>query len=103
MNCRSGDIQVGFENNSLAVGVQMATQRLFAEFNWQMDTKLFSPQGKFNLQIDTLDIKIAMKQSANVQKKPRLEVAQLKLGNIQVAPTWRSKLFANVSRSQANL
>jgi len=80
---RSGDIQVGFENNSLAVGVQMATQRLFAEFNWQMDTKLFSPQGKFNLQIDTLDIKIAMKQSANVQKKPRLEVAQLKLGNVQ--------------------
>jgi len=80
---RSGDIQVGFENNSLVVSVQLATQLLFAEFNWQMETKLFSPKGKFNLQIDGLDIKIAMKQSANIQKKPRLEVAQLKLGNIQ--------------------
>lgn len=84
MNGRSGDIQVGFENNSLVVSVQLATQLLFAEFNWQMETKLFSPKGKFNLQIDGLDIKIAMKQSANVQKKPRLQVAQLKLGNIQV-------------------
>ena len=73
MNGRSGDIQIGLENNSAVVGVQVATQRLSAEFDWQLDTKLFSPQGKLRLQIDGLDIKLAMKQSINVQKKPDLK------------------------------
>jgi hypothetical protein len=46
--------------------------------------KVYSPKGKISLEIDGLDIKIGLKQPVNVQKKPRLEVLKLKLGNIQV-------------------
>ena len=82
--CRSGDIQMGFENNSLVIGIQVATQQLLGKFNWELDTKLFSPKGKFDVQIDSLDINIGLSQSADVRKKPKLKVARLHLGNIHV-------------------
>jgi hypothetical protein len=81
---RSGNIDVSYENGSLIVGVQAATQRLYGSFDWLLDFKVYSPKGKISLEIDGLDIKIGLKQPVNVQKKPRLEVLKLKLGNIQV-------------------
>lgn len=81
---RTGDVVFNYENGSLVVGAQAATQRLKGHFNWQLDFKVFAPRGKISLQIDHLDIKIGLSQPVNVQKKPRLEVLQVNLGNIQV-------------------
>lgn len=81
---RTGDVVFNYENGSLVVGAQAATQRLKGHFNWQLDFKVFAPRGKISLQIDHLDIKIGLSQPVNVQKKPRLEVLQVTLGNIQV-------------------
>ncbi len=81
---RTGDVVFNYENGSLVIGAQAATQRLKGHFNWQMDFKVFAPRGKISLQIDHLDVKIGLSQPVNVQKKPRLEVLQVNLGNIQV-------------------
>lgn len=87
---RTGDVIFNYENGSLVVGAQAATQRLKGHFNWQLDFKVFAPRGKISLQIDHLDVKIGLSQPVNVQKKPRLEVLQVNLGNIQVMkkPLW---------------
>lgn len=66
------------------VGAQAATQRMRANFKWQMDYKFYVHGGDLNLQIDHLDIKLGLKQPINVQKKPRLEVLRVTLGNVQV-------------------
>ncbi|XP_046441973.1 uncharacterized protein LOC124192617 [Daphnia pulex] len=84
---RTGDVIFNFENGSLVVGAQAATQRLKGHFNWQLDFKVFAPRGKISLQIDHLDVKIGLSQPVNVQKKPRLEVLQVNLGNIQARST----------------
>lgn len=76
-----------YENGSLIVGAQAATQRLQGHFNWQLDFKLFAPKGKISLQIEHLDVKIGLSQPINVQKKPKLEVLRVTLGNIQVSLT----------------
>ena len=75
-----------YENGSLIVGAQAATQKLQGHFNWHLDFKLFAPKGKISLQIDHLDVKLGLSQPINVQKKPKLEVLRVNLGNIQV--TW---------------
>lgn len=79
-------MQVNYENGSLAVSVQAATQRLQGQFEWELDMTFYSPKGKIHLEIDNLDIKIGLKQPLNVQKKPRLEILKVRLGNIQVRP-----------------
>ena len=66
------------------IGAQAATQRLYGEFKWQLDFRVISPQGKLSLEIDGLDVKIGLKQPINIQKKPKLEVLKVSLGNIQV-------------------
>ncbi len=76
-----------YENGSLIVGAQAATQRLQGHFNWQLDFKLFVPKGKISLQIEHLDVKIGLSQPINVQKKPKLEVLRVILGNIQARLT----------------
>lgn len=81
---RSGNMTFGFENGSIVVGAQAATQRLRGHFTWQLEFRLYSPRGRFSLEIDHLDIQIGLKQPINVQKKPRLEVLKVSLGNIQV-------------------
>lgn len=81
---RTGDIVVKYEDGYLVVGAQAATQRLKGTFDWLIDYKIFSQKGEVSLQIESLDIKIGMKQPVNVQKKPRLEVLRVTLGNIQV-------------------
>ena len=73
-----------YENGSLIVGAQAATQKLSGKFNWQLDFKLYSPRGQFRLEIEHLDVKIGLTQPINVSKKPRLEVLKVSLGNIQV-------------------
>jgi hypothetical protein len=80
---RNGDVTLGYENGSLIVGAHAATQRMSGVFDWQLDFKLFAPRGKVSLDIEYLDVKIGMQQPANVQKKPRLEVMKVRLGNIQ--------------------
>lgn len=81
---RSGDIIFNFENGSIVIGAQAATQRLYGEFKWQLDFRVVSPQGKMSLEIDGLDVKLGLKQPINIQKKPKLEVLKVSLGNIQV-------------------
>merc|ERR1712071_430370 len=81
---RSGDIQMGFENNSLVIGIQVATQQLLGKFNWELDTKLFSPKGKFDVQIDSLDINIGLSQSADVREKPVTSIIQAELDKLDV-------------------
>lgn len=49
-----------------------------------MDYKFYVHKGEVNLKIDYLDIKIGLKQPINVEKKPRLEVLRVTLGNVQV-------------------
>lgn len=81
---RSGDINFSFENGSIIVGAQAATQKLYGEFKWQLDFRVISPQGKLSLEIDGLDVKLGLKQPINIRKKPKLEVLRVNLGNLQV-------------------
>ncbi|KZS07952.1 Uncharacterized protein APZ42_028321 [Daphnia magna] len=84
---RTGDVTFNYENGSLVVGAQAATQRLKGHFNWQLDFKVFAPKGKISLQIEHLEVKIGLSQPVNVQNKPKLEVLQVNLGNIQAQST----------------
>ena len=72
------------ENGSVVIGAQAATQKLHCSFNWQLDFKFTSAKGRMSLDIDSLDVKIGLSKSLNVQNKPRLEVLKVSLGNIQV-------------------
>ena len=81
---RTGEVVFNYENGSLVIGAQAATQKLRGTFEWMLDFKFLAPRGKIYLQIDYLDVKLGLSQPINVQKKPRLEVLQVSLGNIQV-------------------
>lgn len=81
---RTGDVVFKYEDGCLVVGAQASTQRLQANFKWQMDYKFYVHKGDLSLKVDFLDIKIGLKQPINVEKKPRLEVLRVTLGNVQV-------------------
>lgn len=72
---------------------QVATQRLRGAFGWELYMPIlpFKPKGRIGLDIEHLDIHLGVQQSANVNKKPKLEILKLKLGNIQVEPMIRSR------------
>ncbi|CAB3374289.1 Hypothetical predicted protein [Cloeon dipterum] len=80
---RVGDVSIEVVNHTANATLQVATQRLKGECNWQASLGWLSRTGRAEFWIDYLQVRARLLQPLNVQRRPRIERLQMTVGNLQ--------------------
>jgi len=83
---RCGDILFEIRNKTVYMVVDVCTQRLKGSSNWEVSllSGILSRSGSVAFTIEYFQVEVALSQSMDTRKHPRLEDIQLRLGNIQI-------------------
>ncbi|KAF6216224.1 hypothetical protein GE061_000564 [Apolygus lucorum] len=82
---RVGNITVGVTNNTLTVGLQVATKKIKGKTDWEVSLgSVLSRTGYTSFSVEYLEIDAKVNQSLNVRKTPKLEDLKVSVGNIQL-------------------
>ncbi|KAL1116481.1 hypothetical protein AAG570_004953, partial [Ranatra chinensis] len=82
---RTGDVSVRMRNNTLRIGVAVATQRMTGSCEWQLSlVSIPTRSGASKFSIEHLRVTTYLNQSLDVRNSPGLEELIINLGNIQL-------------------
>lgn len=83
---RVGDVAVAVENNTVAVVLQLGTQRLQGSSQWQVAVAsgMITRVGHVQFTVQHVKVTVEVHQALDTRRRPQIRDLQLELGNIQV-------------------
>uniref|UniRef100_A0A0A9Z8L6 Mite allergen Lep d 7 n=1 Tax=Lygus hesperus TaxID=30085 RepID=A0A0A9Z8L6_LYGHE len=82
---RVGNITIGVTNNTVTLGLQVATKRIKGKTDWEVSLGgVLSRTGYTSFSVEYLEVDAKVNQSLNVRKTPKLEDLKVSVGNIQL-------------------
>nr|XP_019542053.2 uncharacterized protein LOC109412868 [Aedes albopictus] len=83
---RYGDIGILMQNNTVALTMQVGTQRIMGSTQWEVSVGrgMVSRAGQAQFTVEHIKVSFEVQQPLDLRRKPKLNDIQLELGNIQV-------------------
>ncbi|XP_055636099.1 uncharacterized protein LOC129775402 [Toxorhynchites rutilus septentrionalis] len=83
---RYGDIGITMQNNTVALRMQVGTQRIMGSTQWEVSVGrgMISRAGQAQFTVEHIKVAFEVHQPLDLRRKPKLYDLQLELGNIQV-------------------
>lgn len=83
---RYGNIGITMQNNTVALTMQVGTQRIMGSTQWEVSVGrgMISRAGQAQFTVEHIKVAFEVQQPLDLRKKPKLNDLQLELGNIQV-------------------
>ncbi|XP_064111655.1 uncharacterized protein LOC135219130 [Macrobrachium nipponense] len=82
---RTHEVSAEFIDNAIFATVQMGAQKLKGGADWSLSAALMPAiSGHIDIEVETLDITVELKQPANIRSPPVLRKIDIQLGNLAV-------------------
>jgi len=82
---RVGNVSISMINNTLVVGLQVGTQLINGQSNWEVSMSgMLSRAGHIKFTVQHIKVAFELSQSLDLRNRAKLQDLQLELGNIQV-------------------
>ncbi|XP_058811866.1 uncharacterized protein LOC131676657 [Topomyia yanbarensis] len=83
---RYGNIGIVMQNNTVALTMQIGTQRIMGSTQWEVSVGrgMLTRAGQAQFTVEHIKVAFEVQQPLDLRKKPKLNDIQLELGNIQV-------------------